>query len=61
MKVKAKHNFNHNGVYHFGGEVFDVEDTSEIEDYVEPLRYVSSVFPPDETPKRRGRPRKTQE
>lgn len=64
MKVIAKHNLNHNGVWHKGGEEFDTEDYAEIKAYVTPVQknFVSEVFPPDEeVPKRRGRPKKTEE
>lgn len=58
MKVRAKHNFNHNGEYHAGGEVFDASDLDGIKDFVEEVGYVSEIFPPEKTPKRRGRPKK---
>ena len=66
MKVIAKHWLNYSGVWHKGGEIFDADDYEAVKDYVTPVRegFVSEVFPPDEekpaeTPRRRGRPRKT--
>lgn len=62
MKVKAKHWLNYNGVWYKGGEEFEVEDIEQVKDYVDPVEFVSDVFPPDEVPneapKRRGRPKK---
>lgn len=72
MKVRAKHWINYNGVWHKGGDKFDIED-SEILDGVEFIEaeqdeqaekpveaeFTSEIFPPEEeTPKKRGRPRK---
>ena len=63
MKVKAKHWLNYNGVWHKGGETFEVDNVDEVKDYVvADSEYVSEIFPPDkdeaEQPKRRGRPKK---
>lgn len=67
MKVKAKHWINYNGAWHKAGETFEVEDFEEVKDHAdkvveEPEQYVSEIFPPvEEQPKRRGRPKKTEE
>lgn len=67
MKVTAKCWLNYNGVWHKGGESFDVDNIEEIKDYVTVnSEYVSEIFPPDEPvvepPKRsRGRPKKTED
>lgn len=58
MKVKAKHNLNHNGVWHAAGEEFDAtaEDMKDIAPYVSVTERVSEIFPPDEAGEtRRGR------
>lgn len=59
MKVIAKHWLNYNGVWHKGGEAFEVEDFEQVREFAEPVKevFVSEVFPPE--PKRRGRPKKT--
>lgn len=57
MKVIAKCWLNHNGVWHRGGEEFEVEDFEAVKDFAEPTEEVSEIFPPE--PKRRGRPKKT--
>lgn len=66
MKVTAKCWLNYNGVWHKGGESFDVDNIEEIKDYVTVnSEYVSEIFPSDEPvvepPKRRGRPKKTED
>ena len=71
MKVKAKHWLNYNGVWHRAGETFEVEDFDTVKDHAEKVgeakeevkeQYVSEIFPPvEEQPKRRGRPKKTEE
>ena len=77
MKVTAKHNFNSNGLWHFGGEKFDVNDKEyqEISEYVyvtddveteEPEEFVSEIFPPDkedaeEAPVKRTRRKKAED
>lgn len=60
MKVRAKHNFNHNGEYHAGGEIFEAESLDEIRDFVEEVPFTSEIFPPSPVEKtaKRGRPRK---
>lgn len=76
MKVKAQHNFKHDGAYHAGGEEFVVTDAEyrAISNFVTVFdkkdeKPVSSVFPPDEaktsSPEqteqpRRGRRRKAE-
>ena len=59
MKVKAKHWLNYNGVWHKGGDEFEIpdEDFKEISEYVKVGEYVSAIFPPEEPKKRVGRPR----
>lgn len=61
MKVKAKHNINHNGIWYIGGQEFEVnpDEMAEISDYVSVVERVSEIFPPDE-PKRRGRKKSEQ-
>lgn len=68
MKVIAKHWINYNGVWHRHGEIFDVEDFDTVRGHVEKVdeakeeaTYVSEIFPPEEQPKRRGRPKKTED
>lgn len=67
MKVTAKHWLNYNGKWYKAGETFEVEDPDAAKDFaVEKAErqegYVSEVFPPDEeAPKRRGRPKKTED
>jgi len=63
MQVKAKCNLNIDGKWHMGGEVFEVESTDGIAEYVEEIGYVSEVFPPEpaEKPKRSTRSRKRAE
>lgn len=58
MKVMAKHWLNYNGVWHKGGDVFEVEDFEQVKEFAEPAGEVfeSEVFPPE--PKRRGRQKK---
>ena len=54
MKVVAKHNIKLGDKRIAGGEVFEVseKDLDAIREYVEPVGYVSTVFPPEpETPK----------
>lgn len=57
MKVRAKHWLNYNGVWHKGGEEFEVDNFEQVKDYAEPVQFESAVFPPEE-PKKRGRPKK---
>jgi len=47
MQVKAKCNINIDGIWHFGGEIFEVESTDGITEYVEEVGYVSEIFPPE--------------
>lgn len=62
MKVKAKHNIILDGVLHVGGEVFDVESTDGLADYVEEVGYVSDIFPQEEEqPVKKTRSRKKAE
>ena len=65
MRVKAKCWVNYNGVWHKGGEIFNVESEEEVKGLVVVSDdFVSDIFPPEETveePKRRGRPRKTED
>lgn len=68
MKVKAKHWLNYNGVWHKGGDIFEANDfeaikehVEKVEETVEETQYVSEIFPPEEQPKRRGRPKKTED
>lgn len=66
MRVKAKHWLNYNGVWHKGGDIFEADDFDEIKEHVEKVdteetQYVSEIFPPVEQPKRRGRPKKTED
>ncbi len=70
MKVKAKHWLNYNGTWHKGGETFEVDDFDTVKDHAEKVgeakeevkeQYVSEIFPPEEQPKRRGRPKKTED
>ena len=67
MKVKAKHWINYNGAWHKAGETFEVDDFDTVKghaDKVEEVKeqYVSEIFPPvEEQPKRRGRPKKSEE
>ena len=58
MKVRAKCWINYNGVWHKGGEEFEVADIEEVKDYVIPLFDTPQVRLTDAAPKR-GRPRKT--
>ena len=60
MKVKAKHWLNYNGVWHKGGDEFEIPDgdLEQVAEYVEAGEYVSAIFPPEEPKKRVGRPRK---
>lgn len=60
MKVVAKHWLNYNGVWHKGGEEFEVENFDEVKEYADAKEFVSDVFPPEDKPveKRRGRPKK---
>lgn len=58
MKVIAKHWVNYNGVWHRGGEEFEVEDFDEVKEYADAKSddYVSAVFPPEtvaEEPKKK--------
>lgn len=61
MKAIAKHWLNYNGVWHAGGEEFEVENFEDVKEYADMKtdEFVSDVFPP-ETPKR-GRKKKTDE
>lgn len=68
MRVKAKHWLNYNGVWHKGGDTFETNDfeaikehVEKVEETVEETQYVSEIFPPDEQPKRRGRPKKSED
>ena len=57
MKVKAKCNLNVGGTWHMGGEIFEVDSTDGIAEYVDEVGYVSEVFPPEPTkeePKKRS-------
>ena len=60
VTVKAKCNLNLDGIWHKGGEIFEVESTDGISEYVEEVGYVSEVFPPEpeEKPKKATRSRK---
>lgn len=60
VKVRAKCNLNLDGVWHTGGEIFEVESTDGIAEYVEEVGFISEVFPPEpaEKPKRGTRNRK---
>lgn len=67
MKVKAKYWINYNGTWHKAGETFEVDDFDTVKDHADKVeevkeQYVSEIFPPvEEQPKRRGRPKKTEE
>ena len=74
MKVKAKHWLNYNGVWHKGGETFEVDSFDEVKGHAEKVNeevqetgntYISEIFPPVdepvEQPKKRGRPKKTED
>lgn len=74
MKVIAKHWLNYNGVWHKGGDAFDVDDFEDVKEHAEKAEeetdkvdetYVSNIFPPAdepaEQPKKRGRPKKTED
>jgi len=68
MRVKAKHWLNYNGVWHKGGDTFEADNFDEIKEHVEKVEetvdetpYVSEIFPPVEQPKRRGRPKKSED
>ena len=72
MKVTAKHWLNYNGVWYKGGDTFEADDFDEIKEHaekveeaveetVEETQYVSEIFPPVEQPKRRGRPKKSED
>ena len=66
MRVKAKHWLNYNGVWHKGGDTFEADNFDEIKEHVEKVdteetQYVSEIFPPVEQPKRRGRPKKSED
>ena len=56
MKVIAKHWLNYNGVWHKGGEEFEVDDFETVKEYADLAEETSEIFPPE--PKRRGRPKK---
>ena len=58
MRVQAKHWLNYKGVWHMGGEEFEVDDIEEVKDYVIPLFDSPKILVADMKPKR-GRPRKT--
>lgn len=63
MRVTAKVQINHNGVWHKAGESFEINEAelAAIEDVVT-TEYVSEVFPPEqEEPQKRVRRRKTEE
>lgn len=59
MRVKAKCWLNYNGVWHMGGEVFEVDDKDmeSVKDYVSCCEDITVAFPPNK-PKKRGRPKK---
>ena len=61
MKVKAKHNILRGDKWIPGGEVFEVSDKEckELQGSVEPVGYVSDVFPPEEKPEKKRRPAAT--
>jgi hypothetical protein len=60
MRVVAKCWVNYDGVWHKGGEEFDVKDFAEVKDYADPAE-PSEDFPKVRlTEKKRGRPRKAE-
>ena len=61
MRVVAKCWLNYDGVWHKGGEEFEVRDYAEVKDYAEPAEPAAD-FPKVylNTPKR-GRPKKTED
>ena len=62
MKVRAKHWVNYNGTWYKGGDEFEADNFNDVKEFasmVEAPEFVSEVFPPDETPKRK-RTRKQQ-
>lgn len=68
VKVRAKSWLNHNGVWHSGGEIFEIDEkeTEAMSEHVEVLgTFVSDVFPPEQeqeekpVQKKRGRPKKS--
>lgn len=66
MRVKAKHWLKYNGLWHCGGDEFevvaaDINDLAEMVDVVEtPIQEMFDDVTV-ESPRRRGRPRKTEE
>lgn len=58
IKVRAKCWINYNGVWHKGGEVFEVTDFAEVKDYATPVTDTPQVRVADMMPKR-GKPKKT--
>ena len=74
MKVRAKHWLNYNGVWYKGGEIFEADDFNEVKEHADKLEdetesvnesYISEIFPPADEPadqpKKRGRPKKTED
>ena len=57
MKVKAKHNIQYGDKWIAGGEVFEVseKECKALQGSVEPVGYVSDVFPPEQPEKKSSR------
>lgn len=60
MRVKAKHNINLSGVWHMGGEVFEISttDAEALGDMIEIAETPVSETTNEESPKRRTRTKK---
>lgn len=60
MRVKAKHNINLSGVWHKGGEVFEISttDAEALGDMIEIAETPVAEVPEAEAPKRRTRTKK---
>lgn len=60
MKVVAKCWVNYDGVWHKGGEEFDVKDFAEVKDCADPAEPQEDFPQVRLTEKKRGRPRKAE-
>lgn len=63
MRVKARHNINLSGVWHRGGDVFEISttDAEVLGDMIEIAETPVAEVPEAEAPKKRTRAKKTEE